>query len=220
MPTTTESQLRQLRENDRLEYHGVQWHVRDYSTYTDDKGYETEEWLLKSATGKEYYLLREIDPTDPDQPVRWFLAESVRHPTIYEPDSSRDLAMTLAADIRSHREPYPKLKMYNRTYEFDSQTEGDYASDGESRIRTTWDYWDAPHQWNLALEAWSNNKLIVYSTREVEPKDFTQVQRGGKLARLYNDPIPAVVPQVDRSGEYAIAWVMVVVGFMLMMFGI
>jgi len=58
----TETQLRHLREGSQLKYHGVQWLVQDYSTYTDDNGYETEEWQLKSSSGKAYYLLREVDP--------------------------------------------------------------------------------------------------------------------------------------------------------------
>lgn len=220
MSTITETQLRQLRENDRLKYHGVQWQIDDYSTYTDDNGYETEEWLLRSQTGKEYYLLREVDPANPSGSVRWFLAEALRNPALYEPESVRDVALTLAADMRSQRTPYPTLKLFNRTYEFESKTEGDYASDSESRIRITWDYWDAPHLWNLALEAWSNNKLVVYSTREVRPEDFTDVQRGLGFASAYETPVTAMIAVADRSREYAIAWGLVVVGFLLMMFGI
>ncbi|WP_181357660.1 DUF4178 domain-containing protein [Stenomitos frigidus] len=226
MSTFTEAQLRQLRTNDRLKYHGVEWRVNDYSTYTDDNGYETEEWLLKSLTGKEYYLLREIDPANPDGPVHWFLAETVRNPALYEPESARDLTMTLAADMRSHREPYPTLRMYNRTYEFESQTQGNYESDGESRIRTTWDYWDAPYLWNLALEAWPNNKLVVYSTREVQPEDFTDVQQGAVVqqgvgfASSFNTSVTSTGISADRAKEYVIAWGMVIVGFLLMMFGI
>ena len=219
MSPTTETQLRQLREHDRLSYHGVEWQVKDFSTYIDDQGYETEEWLLKSQTGKEYYLLREVDPQNPTGLVHWFLAETVRNPAIYEPESARDLTMGLAAEIRSHREPYHRLKMLNRVYHFESQTEGDYASDGETRIRTTWDYWDQAHLWNLALEAWSGNKLIVYSTREVKPEEFTRVAWGNSLVND-SSPYPGLKPPVDRSGEFVVAWVMVIVGFMLMMFGI
>ncbi|HEY9907601.1 MAG TPA: DUF4178 domain-containing protein [Thermosynechococcaceae cyanobacterium] len=219
MPTTA-PQLRQLRERDRLKYHGVLWTVKDYSTYTDDHGYETEEWLLKSQTSKEYYLLREVDPVDPESQVHWFLAEEVRRPAIYEPDSSREIAVNLAAEMRSHREPYPHLKMYNRTYEFESQTEGEYVSDGESKIRTTWDYWDDAHLWNLALEAWSENTLVVYSTREVQPEDFTEVTWAAKQTS-YSAPVAYVNSvKTDRSREYAIAWAMVVGGFLLMLMGI
>lgn len=49
--------LQDLNEGDRITYHGVRWQVCDRSTYQDDKGYTTQEWLLKSTTGKEYYLL-------------------------------------------------------------------------------------------------------------------------------------------------------------------
>jgi hypothetical protein len=220
MSTTTETQLRQLRAPDRLRYHGVEWQVKDFSTYTDDKGYETEEWLLKSQTSKEYYLMREVDPQNPSGLVHWYLAETVRNPAIYEPESARDLTIGLAAAVRSCRDPYPQLKMHNRLYQFESQTEGDYVSEGETRTRITWDYWDQAHLWNLALEAWSDNQLIVYSTRKVKPEEFTQLSRGTSLAASSRNSFPLIQPPVDRSGEFVMAWVMVIVGFMLMMFGI
>lgn len=221
MPPTTETQLRQLRENDRLKYHGVQWQVRDYSTYTDANGYELEEWLLKSNTGKKYYLLREIDPQNPEALVHWYLAEELRTPSIYDPETSRDLLLTLGNDMRSHRTPYPELRLHNRTYTFESQTEGDYESEGEHRHRITWDYWDAAHLWNLALEAWSDGKLIVYSTREVQPADFTDLHRHG----MYAAPSINYIQQPSRSNssrplQIFMAWSVIIIGILMMMAGI
>ena len=65
-----QAQLQQLRPGDRLNYHGVQWQVKNHSTYVDPKGYETTEWLLRSGTGTEYYLLREFDPENPEAVVQ------------------------------------------------------------------------------------------------------------------------------------------------------
>ncbi len=62
LSASNQGQLLQLRPGDRLNYHGVQWQVKDYSTYVDPNGYETTEWLLQSKAGAEYYLLRELDP--------------------------------------------------------------------------------------------------------------------------------------------------------------
>lgn len=172
----TEETLRQLQPGDLIYYHGVQWRVKDVSYYYDPYGYEAEEWLLKSPLSKEYYLLREVDPENPAAEVNWYIAEQLRNPAIYEPGSSRDLLTSLAYDMRSSREPYPQLQTLNRIYNFESKTEGTYDSEDGSEYRVTWDYWDAAHLWNLALEAWSDSSLSVYSTRKVQPSDFSQPQ--------------------------------------------
>ena len=233
--STTEGQLRQLREGDRLSYHGVQWRVADYSTYTDANGYETEEWLLNSQTGQEYYLMRELDPNNPEGVVHWYIAEELHHPTLYDGSSLREVTYTVADEMRSHKTPYPALQVFNRTYQFESQTEGIYETDGENRTRITWDYWDAPHLWNLALEAWSSGELSVYSTREVQPADFTDFKSGsassfgGYRSALtgqdnrafgsadssngFNQPSPHTI-------QIAIAWVITILGFILMISGI
>src|SRR5579883_2763129 len=220
---TTDTQLQRLRAGDRLRYHGVQWEVRTYSTYTDVKGYETEEWLLVSSSGKEYYLLREIDPQNP--PLHWYLAEELKYPTILDPQTSRDRLLTLGDDMRSHQSPYPELQLFNRLYAFESQTEGTYESDGNTRSRITWDYWDKSHLWNLALEAWSDGTLVVYSTREVQPTDFSEIQSGTGAARLLGEEAAASNAfaahrrQKSRSRELLIAWIVTIVGFILMVSG-
>ncbi|HEY9618075.1 MAG TPA: DUF4178 domain-containing protein [Microcoleaceae cyanobacterium] len=239
MATSTEYELRQLRDGDRLTYHGVLWRVVDYSTYGDDKGYETDEWLLKSQTGKEYYLMRETDPTNADRSVQWYLAEQVRSPSIYDPESSRDVTMQLREDVRSGREPYAQLQMYNRLYKFESQTEGNYRSDGETDDRITWDYWDEAHLWNLALEAWPDGTLNVYSTRTVQPQDFTNVQTGQRdfvpIAPNFSSSSSwdsssssrGSIPSFQRSTssssriwQFVAAWTLVIVGVLFVFAGI
>jgi hypothetical protein len=229
---TTEAQLRQLREGDRLKYHGVQWRIDDYSTYTDPNGYETEEWLLKSQTGKEYYLMRELDPQNSESQLHWYIAEELQYPEIYEPNASKDLVPALLQDMQTHKTPYPEIRTFNRTYQFESQTEGDYESGGKTRNRITWDYWDAPHLWNLALEAWSDGTLTVYSTREVQPADFTDIQTGRDFAASASSAVRAESFMVtqnqnrtfevnnSRQKQLIIAWAIVIVGFLLMLSGI
>lgn len=224
--TTTESELRQLRLGSRLMYHGVKWQVTDFSTYTDPHGYETEEWLLSSVLGKEYYLMREVDPSHPETPVHWYLAEEVQNFKIYEPGSTTEVGVTLAQDIQSHRTPYPSLQFYNRVYHFESQTEGTYESDDSNRNRITWDYWDDTHLWNLALEAWSHHKLAVYSTRAVQPADFTSLQlenavmASSRSAPDLNTGFRRNARQEARNIQRVLAWFVTIVGFFLMLTGI
>lgn len=225
----TDFQLRRLRASDRLDYHGLTWRIDDYSTYTDAHGYETEEWLLKSPLGKEYYLMREVDSSQAE-PVTWYLAEEVRQPIIYDDSSGADVTLELAKAMRSHQEPYPTLRMYNRTYQFESETSGSYISEDAQQDRITWDYWDATHLWNLALEAWPDQRFIVYSTRTVQPEDFTAgnpaAQLGHVSANNATPPWAATSSGQQRSGltsrqvETLIAASMVFIGIILMISGI
>lgn len=218
MSLVTENDLRQLRAGDRLKYHGVLWAVHNFSTFMDVNGYETEEWLIKSQTGKMYYLLREVDPNNPTQLVHWYIAEELRDPAIYEPESSRDLVPSLASRMRSQAAPYPALRLFNRLYSFESQTYGDYHSKDGSELRITWDYWDETHLWNLALEVWSNDQLVVYSTREVQPTDFTDIQKGLMRVQVRSDRAkPAIT---GRTIQFILAWFITVLGFVLMISGI
>lgn len=214
--TTTEEQLRQLREGDQLQYHGVQWMVKDYSTYTDPKGYETEEWLLKTRTGKEYYLMREVDPHAAGTNVAWYLAEEVKNPSIYEADTAQEVTWNLADEMLAGKDPYPKLQIFNRIYLFESKSEGTYRSEYGLRTRITWDYWDEPHLWNLALETWANGSLNTYSTRPVQPADFTDLQKSDTKKRSSAQKFRSS----PRETKKKIALAITIIGFFLMLFGI
>jgi Domain of unknown function (DUF4178) len=219
----TEAQLEQLQVGDRLEYRGVQWRVHNRSHYTDSIGYTAEEWLIRSSTRKEYYLLREEEEEDEDHPekqVTWYLAEELDDPRITEPGSSLDLTTRLAAEMRASQTPYPELRTLNRSYYFDSQTEGIYESEGDRTTRITWDYWDEPHIWNLALEAWSNGTLVVYSTRQVKLEDFKAVHPEGNLDMRSPVWQGQLRHQENRSIQILIAWAVTIIGFLLMVSGL
>ena len=171
----TSSQLEHLQLGSRLKYHGINWQVLDLSSYEDPYGYKTEEWLLKSKASKEYYLLREVDPENPTSLVNWYIAEELRHPKIFLPQSLENITSRLWQVMQSQEMPYPHLKMFDKSYYFESRTKGNYQDEDEVRLRITWDYWDINHQWNLALEAWPNGELHVYSTKVVKPQEFTQI---------------------------------------------
>ncbi len=183
LSASNQSQLLQLRPGDRLNYHGVQWQVKDYSTYVDPNGYETTEWLLQSEAEAEYYLLRELDPQNPEGLVHWYLAEEIPNPNIFLPNFSNNLADRLWQDVQGDETPYPELQALSRRYYFESRTEGTYEGNQEDTSRITWDYWDAAHQWNLAIEAWPNRELHVYSTKVVKPEEFVEIAKG-RVAKL------------------------------------
>jgi hypothetical protein len=229
--TLTSEKLETLREGDRITYYGVRWQVMDYSTYIDPKGYETEEWLLRSTTGKEYYLLKEIDPASTGQ--RWYIAEELPAPTIIDPATHTDVLTAIVGAMQSKQTPYPQLQLFNRLYQFESTTEGTYESEDSTQQRITWDYWDEAHLWNLALEAWSGGKLAVYSTREVQPENFSEHRKeveGVSTSFQQNTAAYSFLAYsslqskgsggLSRSTQLFLAWGLVIVGFFLMMMGI
>lgn len=217
----TESQLLKLRAGDRLKYHGVEWQVVGYSTYHDPQGYNTSEWELKSSSGKEYYLLREKDPNNPEALTHWYIAEELRYPSITEPNSTYDLITRLWDDMQAGKTPYPELQVQNRTYAFESQTQGMYDEAGDQSSRVTWDYWDTAHQWNLALEAWKEGSLAVYSTKEVQIEEFSGIEKApethqfGQTSSASFDQTVASIP----IWQLVCASTLLVVGIMMMLFG-
>ena len=179
LSVSNQAQLQQLRSGDHLKYHGVQWLVKNYSTYEDPNGYETTEWLLRSKAGAEYYLLREFDPKNPEGLVHWYLAEEIRNPRIYEPESFNNLTVRLWHDIQGQKKPYSELRALGRHFYFESQTQGTYEGKEGNTSRITWDYWDEAHQWNLAIEAWQNTERHVYLTKVVKPEEFSDIEKRG-----------------------------------------
>jgi hypothetical protein len=210
-PGNHQSQLQNLRSGDRLNYHGVEFQVADYSNYTDDYGYETQEWQLQSSSGQEYYLLREIDPKNPQFLVNWYLAEELHNPHITLPNYPGNIVPKLWEYMQSYETGYPELVLFGITYRFESKTEGTHESKGTNATRTTWDYWDYPHQKNLAIEAWSNSQLYVYSTKLVAPEEFSQIYKG----KLDAASIGRIFSLVSQLG---IASFMLLIGLVLLLF--
>jgi hypothetical protein len=88
--TQIQSLIQDLRSGDRIRYHGVDWDIEDYSTYRDTEGYQTDEWLLKSSGGTEYYLLREYDPQQPSTSVTWYISNPVHNCRLLATGSKED----------------------------------------------------------------------------------------------------------------------------------
>lgn len=173
-----ETQLHALRPGDRVMYASVDWDVKDYSTYFDPQGYQTEEWLLISSSGAEYYLLREFEPDEDMEPVTWYISHQLENVRLYVPNSQEDIVPRLWQEMQALTTPYPELQLFYKTYYFDSQTEGSYDAKGKTKSRITWDYWDETHSVNLAIEAFGDRKLDIYSSKVVKPNDFYNIQKG------------------------------------------
>ena len=175
--------------------------------------------------------------------MQWYLAEALQDFKISEPGSLIDLETTLTGDILAQRSPYPQLQLYHRVYNFESQTTGTYESAAGKSERTTWDYWDDPHLWNLALEAWSDGKLVVYSTRTVQPADFDQIQSAPADQATIGDRTDPIDFYANSAGGYlpsstvrrlssnvvlpggralqlGLAWLLTIAGFFLMISGL
>ena len=178
MFTTVQTQLEQLQAGDRVAYRGVRWKVKEASTYADANGYETAEWLLRSPDNQENYLLREVDPANPETIVHWYLAEEISNPQLFAPDSVENTVNYLWENMQQLQPPYPDLRLFGGSYYLESQTEGNYQGQAGTSNRITWDYWDRSHQQNLAIEAWPSGELHVYLSKVVNPKHFAVIGKG------------------------------------------
>lgn len=170
-------QLEKLAEGDKIKYHGLIWDVLDYSNYDDEKGYKIEEWLVSWGEGIENYLLKEVDPENPATAVNWYLSEEIKDPKLFSAELEPLELTELWTKMQGQEMPYADLKLFGKSYFFESRTTGLYnqVEDDSKMQRITWDYWDLDHQFNLAIEAWSNGKIQVYSTRVVNPAEIVPV---------------------------------------------
>jgi hypothetical protein len=219
MPSVfTQARLQQLRSGDRVTYGGVQWQVMDYSTYQDAEDYGTAEWLLRSPSGKEHYLLREVDPQDDDtDEVNWFFSEEISLHQVSGMKPGDDIRFGLWDAMRDGQ-PYHQLRALGRVFTFESQTTGTYRSNEGNESRNTWDYWDADRTWNLALEAWAGGKVRVYSTKPVQPEEFSDVERSAfNVAAINSGRVRPQKP--DLTWQWIGAWTLVILGLLLMLFG-
>ena len=211
--------LPRLRAGDFVTYGGTQWEVKDFSTYDDANGYEMMEWLIQSNSSSNY-LLREVDPDYPETNINWYLSEEIGVNRISGEHVGDDIRFSLWEAIQNDHEPYPKLRALGRLYYFESQTTGTYKSEDGDESRTTWDYWDDEHLWNLAIEAWRDRELHVYSTKKVSPEDFKIAEKSVKSQSLVSSRVSKYSsPKNDRTWQWICAWGLVIVGFILIMSG-
>jgi hypothetical protein len=91
----------------------------------------------------------------------------------------------------------------------DETTDGTYAEDpGESVQKTTWDYWDAKQELNLAVERWADGRVECFHGRRIDPKTVrVEGARGATAAKRRGTGAAGVVQQA------VVAWL--IVGFVL-----
>lgn len=208
-----QTQLQELRPGDRLTYHAVDWDIEDYSTYQDSKGYQTDEWLLTSKGGLEYYLLREFEPDNAQSAVTWYLANTVQNCRIFLPNSQENIVPRLWQEMQSPANPYPELLLFHKPYYLESRTQGSYEGKEERTSRITWDYWDRDHHINLAIEAFPDGKLDIYSTQIVQPKEFSNIQKEVELKQKSSPD------GINKIIEFIVAFFLLFAGLLLMIFG-
>ncbi len=214
----TDRSLRVLKPDEAVRYAGIVWQVDERSTYSDRQGYQTTEWLLTSTTRHQYFLLREAEIESESDQVTWYIAEELGKVAIVNVEVEQLLwGKKVQQAMVEDQQPYPVLKVANRTYFFESATRGTYVSEDEEagadrQERITWDYWDEPHVWNLALEAWPNGDLKLYNTREVEPKEFSLIDRTAARAAARKE-------SADRQVQLTMAWFLMGLGFVMMITG-
>jgi len=225
MPSVfTQAQLQQLRAGDRVTYGGVQWQIANYSSYNDDNGYTTEEWLLKTKSSRSYYLLREIDPENPENRVNWYLSEEISGSSVSGERVGDNLQFTMWRVIRDGEQPYPHLQALGKDFYFESQTDGTYSSESGKASRTTWDYWDQEHLWNLAIEAWKDGNIHFYSTKKVNPQDFSEIIADVKKASLVGSRNNSFDTRKQNETDWQkiqifMAWGLIIGGILFMLFG-
>ncbi len=214
----TQAQLQQLRAGDRLTYGGVQWEVADHSSYDDDNGYATEEWLLKTKNTRSYYLLREVDPENPETLVNWYLSEEISSSSVSSDSLSDNIQFTIWRVMREGEQPYPHLRALGKEFYFESLTDGKYRSGAGKASRTTWDYWDQEHLWNLAIEAWEDGDIHFYSTKKVNPEDFSEIKPDTNKASFTDSP-KSLNKVEQKTLQMIMAWGLTIGGILLMIFG-
>ena len=160
-----------------FELSGRHWTVTDHSSYTAPDGYNVDEWECSGGAGASpgelAYLLRESDTE-----VRWYFTRPIplAAVTLSGGKPFADVATTLT-------EPPDALVYRGLAHGLDETTDGQYAEDpGESVQKTTWDYWDARHELNLAVERWADGRVECYHGRLIDPARI-EVARGGASTR-------------------------------------
>jgi hypothetical protein len=160
------------------------WVLGDRATYTSGDG-EVEEWECKAGSDSGY-LLRE----GRDAP-RWFFTREAPAGSVAVPGGevlTRWIARTASA------EPPPALTFRGQTYRFAERVEGTYrASDqadssggDDATGKTTWEYWDSGHTYNLAVERWPDGTTECYHGRYVDASAVPV--RSGRAAAATSAP--------------------------------
>jgi len=162
-----------------LVHEGMDWTLAGRSTYKNPDAWQITEWECE-AGGRSGSLLKEIDPSGR---ITWFFTTEIPASAVRLPDG-KGLIQAKAAS------PPEALVYEGETYRYAETTEGTHEDDsGESQRKTTWDYWDARHQFNLAIELWADGSLECYRGQYILPGQFTFRQGRSRPAARRGTPL-------------------------------
>src|SRR5687768_1289124 len=169
---------------------GKRWTITDHSSYASPEGYHVDEWECEAAGKKSEtaYLLRESE-----EEIRWYFTRPIpiSAVTLSGGKPFAEVAATLT-------EPPDALVYRGLAHGLDETTDGTYAENpGESVQKTTWDYWDAKQELNLAVERWADGRVECFHGRRTDPKTMTIV--GGRMAATLASGLRTKGPSLDLA---------------------
>lgn len=149
-------------------FDGQEWQVTGQSSYWNDEGYRVHEWCCEAgeSTG---YLLKEADPKQGS--IRWFFTREIPEDAVAVEGG---VALAEWMEREADPKPPPALSYHQNTYRYEETTEGTHGDDAGQKVRkVTWDYWDAGHGHNLAVERWPDGTFDCYLGIYIEPGQVT-----------------------------------------------
>lgn len=145
-------------------YDGREWNVTGQSSYSTEGGYRVHEWCCEVGDTTAY-LLKEGDPKEGT--IRWFFTREIDDGAVAI-EGGEGLGAWLARDPEAN--PPQALTYQGTSYHYAETTDGMHQDESGKRVRKiTWDYWDAGHERNLAVERWPDGSFNCYLGSYIEP---------------------------------------------------
>ena len=167
------------------------WTVGDRATYGSSESGDVEEWECRSGTAVAY-LLREGRESP-----KWFFTREVPPEAVALPGGE---VLTRWIARSGATAPPAELTYRGQTYRLAERVDGTYReSDGDATAKTTWEYWDPGHAFNLAIERWPDGTIDGYHGRYLSADEIAV---GGTAAsraawvRRYVGPALVILPMV------------------------
>jgi len=168
--------VRDPRAGDLFLFKNATWKITERSTYQNDDGYQCVEWTCEAGS-VEAYLLKE---TEDNHAHKWFFTLTIDEDAVTVPSSGGIVSWIKEND---KAQPPQDLHYRGQSYHYADKTEGMYDNDaGERTKKTTWDYWDAGHRNNLAVEIWETGEVDCYLGYYIQAGDVRISARANALA--------------------------------------
>jgi Domain of unknown function (DUF4178) len=173
MATISPGQPKRLDESEPakgvvLLFGGEEWTVTGQADYASEEGYRVDEWCCEGGDTTAY-LLREGDPKQ--GAIRWFFTREIDSAGV-SLAGAETFGEWLARNAKAG--PPPALTYRGGIYHYSDTTEGMHRDESGKRVRkVTWDYWEAGHTHNLAIERWPDGSFECYLGSYIEPGQVT-----------------------------------------------